>query len=71
MTEKKNTVTVVGQSVIHTYPASTLSAKYGLPVNVVRKLKFGGEVEIGPATAMAMKADGVVGIIEKKKSKEK
>lgn len=70
MTEAKQTVKVKGLSPIQTYPANTLSLKYGLDVEVIRKMKLGGQVEISPVIAMAMKADRLVSIVETKKAKE-
>ena len=71
MTESKTTVMVKGLSLIQTYPASTLSRKYGIAVDLVRKMKLGGQVEIAPTVAMAMEADKLIGRITKKKTKEK
>jgi len=67
---KQDTVAVKGLPKLHTYPASTLSVKYGLPVDVIRSLKFGGQVQVKPSIAMALKTDGLVASIQKKR-KEK
>ena len=68
---KHNTVVVLGRPVIHTYPASTLSSKYGLMIEVVRKLKLGGQAGISPAVAMAMESDGLISVVKNKKKQEK
>lgn len=68
--EQIKKISIRSMSVIHTYPASVISRKYRLTVKEVRKLKFGGVIEVTPAIASELEADGIIRIV-KKKSQEK